>query len=213
MSSTSDKDPTRKRLLEAGLEVFAAHGYEKATVRDICERAETGVNSIKYHFGDKWNLYINVMEHCRSVHGPIAVPDVPVNEKAEKQLRMFVLSMVKMTMRQKSTEAQPQMHDVLMHEMKSPTGALKLAMKAFAVPVWTLLNSILKRLLPKGTPAIERHLVGVTIMSQISSLRKSRLIMELLIAPSELERYTPTRMTDHIMRVAMATIRTYHTSE
>ena len=53
-------DNTRTRLLKAAAEVFAEHGYENATVRQICTRAGANVALVNYHFGDKLELYTEV---------------------------------------------------------------------------------------------------------------------------------------------------------
>ena len=34
---------TRERLLQAAMEVFAEHGFETATIREICRRANANV--------------------------------------------------------------------------------------------------------------------------------------------------------------------------
>ena len=53
---------TRERLLKAATEVFAEHGFEKATIREICRRADANVAAIHYHFGDKKQLYAAIFE-------------------------------------------------------------------------------------------------------------------------------------------------------
>src|SRR5260370_36869827 len=59
-------DATRSKLLESAGEIFAEVGYERATIREICARA--GVNNalINYHFGDKLELYTEVLQRLLS---------------------------------------------------------------------------------------------------------------------------------------------------
>ncbi len=54
-------DTTRERILAAASEEFVEHGFDKATVRDICGRAEANVAAVNYHFRDKRNLYRHVL--------------------------------------------------------------------------------------------------------------------------------------------------------
>ena len=54
-------DGTRIRLLKAAARVFAEHGYQDATVRQICERAGANIALVNYHFGDKLELYTEVL--------------------------------------------------------------------------------------------------------------------------------------------------------
>jgi AcrR family transcriptional regulator len=55
-------EETRRRLLEAGLEIFGRHGYEAATTRLLSASAGTNVAAIPYHFGSKDGLYAHVLE-------------------------------------------------------------------------------------------------------------------------------------------------------
>ena len=52
---------TRTRLLKAAASVFAEHGYQDATIRQICARAGANVALVNYHFGDKLELYTEVL--------------------------------------------------------------------------------------------------------------------------------------------------------
>lgn len=47
----------RGRLLDAALRLFAMKGYERATTREIAEKAEVNISAIRYYFGDKAGLY------------------------------------------------------------------------------------------------------------------------------------------------------------
>jgi TetR/AcrR family transcriptional regulator, regulator of cefoperazone and chloramphenicol sensitivity len=55
-------EETRARILEAALELFAAHGFEGASTRTIAERAGVNLPAIQYYFGSKEGLYRAVVE-------------------------------------------------------------------------------------------------------------------------------------------------------
>ena len=60
MRSRTDGIETRKRVLQAACEVFAARGYRDATVAAICRKAGANSAAINYHFNDKESLYVEV---------------------------------------------------------------------------------------------------------------------------------------------------------
>src|SRR5258708_9829784 len=47
---------TRQKLLKAAMQLFAAGGFDNATVRDIAERADLGLGTLYAHFKDKAEL-------------------------------------------------------------------------------------------------------------------------------------------------------------
>jgi len=62
-------DATRARLLDAAAHVFAEHGFQAATIRDICTRAGANVAAVNYHFRDKAGLYLAVLRHSMNAAG------------------------------------------------------------------------------------------------------------------------------------------------
>lgn len=48
---------TRRRLLEAGIELFAELGYERASTRAIAHRAGVSLPALQYYFGGKEGLH------------------------------------------------------------------------------------------------------------------------------------------------------------
>jgi len=60
-TSTDTQLPARDRLLQAGTALFSEKGFAAASVRDICGRAETGVNMIHHYFGNKQGLYDEIL--------------------------------------------------------------------------------------------------------------------------------------------------------
>ena len=62
-SHTLNQAPeTRQRLLDAGVRLFAEHGFKGVSVRDISAEAGTNIAAINYHFGSKQGLYRSIFE-------------------------------------------------------------------------------------------------------------------------------------------------------
>lgn len=56
-------EETRRRVLNAALEIFANVGYEAAHTRQIAEQAGVKLPAIAYYFGSKEGLFRAVVEH------------------------------------------------------------------------------------------------------------------------------------------------------
>lgn len=57
------REPTRERLLEAAVEVFATKGYYEAAVDEIVQRSNTSKGSVYFHFPSKEALFLAVVDH------------------------------------------------------------------------------------------------------------------------------------------------------
>ncbi|MFM9282092.1 TetR family transcriptional regulator [Paenibacillus jiagnxiensis] len=53
----------KMRILLAAKKLFAQHGYDGTSVRQICEEAGANIALISYHFGGKDGVYKAVFEH------------------------------------------------------------------------------------------------------------------------------------------------------
>ena len=62
-ANRKDGVETRERLLETACSVFAAKGYQDASIAEICDRAGANVAAVNYHFGGKDALYAEVWRH------------------------------------------------------------------------------------------------------------------------------------------------------
>src|SRR4051812_31772436 len=85
-------DGTRGRLLEMAGEVFAERGFEAATVREICRRADVqNIASINYYFGDKNNLYVEAVRTAfKGSADPVAPPTMPADAAPSQKLRAYI---------------------------------------------------------------------------------------------------------------------------
>ena len=93
---TDSLNDTRTRILHVAAEVFADFGFERATVRVICERASVNVAAINYHFGDKENLYIEVLKYCKALAFEKYPSDIDTkkSDSPEIRLKAFIKSFV-----------------------------------------------------------------------------------------------------------------------
>jgi AcrR family transcriptional regulator len=61
-----DDQNTRQRLLEIAGQVFAEKGFDRATGKEICERASTNTAAVNYYFGGMEGLYTAVLQEAAS---------------------------------------------------------------------------------------------------------------------------------------------------
>jgi AcrR family transcriptional regulator len=89
----AEHDGARERLLEAATPLFALHGYERTTVRDIVRIAGTNLNAINYYFGGKRGLYQAVMvrELDRARSFTEGLPRAAANDPLDARLESLVL--------------------------------------------------------------------------------------------------------------------------
>src|SRR6202163_4022049 len=86
-------DPTREKLLEVAERVFADHGYQAATVREICARAGANVAAVNYHFGDKLGLYTELLKTAAGASEVPAIENALRAPTPEEALRRFLHAM------------------------------------------------------------------------------------------------------------------------
>ena len=89
-------EATRRALIAAGIEGFAEHGFEAASVRDITASAEVNQGAITYHFGGKEGLYRAVLETVRDRLGATPLIDAESVDlhSPEETLRRFLRQML-----------------------------------------------------------------------------------------------------------------------
>lgn len=56
-------DATRRRLIEAAIEIFGVNGFDGTSTRMLAERAQANLGAIPYYFGGKAGLYRAAAQH------------------------------------------------------------------------------------------------------------------------------------------------------
>lgn len=197
----SEKNP-KQRLLEAAIEVFADNGYDHATVREICGRAGTNVNAVKYYFEDKRGLYLAALRHShQGVHQEMmAAP--PVDGPPEQRLRWFVSGMIRTMLARTGRDT----HQLLIvRELTAPTEGMEDIVEMFIRPRFQLLLDTLGELAPE-VPSERIRLLGFSVIGQCMHYKMAMPVVRMLTPERELEGYTAEHLADHICRVTLAAI-------
>jgi AcrR family transcriptional regulator len=149
---------TRGRLLEAGKRLFAEHGFDDVTVRDICREADASLALVNYHFGDKAGLYAEVMEGAilalRHFNDELmaAPPDSPPEKKLEHFVRIFLARVLQ------PDGANGWVHQLMEHEVQRPTAAAprigRLAMRPRIRYLAEVIGELIQR--PSDDPTVMR---------------------------------------------------------
>lgn len=150
MTTQTDID-TKKRLLQAGIVVFARRGLEDATVREICERASANVAAISYHYGGKDMLYISVLQHYLEQQRQRNPPDLGVTQESppEIRLRAFIKSFLMQTVGD-GDPVNEYLGKLILRELMLPSFYFEEVFERQCRPVYELLLTILRQMLPEA---------------------------------------------------------------
>src|SRR3984957_20067042 len=115
-------EDTRTKLLDAAGQVFAESGFQAATVREICARAGVNIALVNYHFGDKLELYTEVLRHSVGASGNgIINTALASTAPPEGAFRELIHAMLLRVCR----ADRPGWHfQLMMHELAKPTQAM-----------------------------------------------------------------------------------------
>jgi len=162
MNHPDEQDPTRDRILQSALEIFADRGFKATTVRDICTHAGVNVASVNYYFRSKEALYREVLvfsfKEADRKYPPAALMSDLL--PAEDRLRHFVRNLLLRLM----DDGREGLHAKLMaREIVDPTAALDYVVETVMRPRFMLLRELLPHFVGESWSAhdIDRFILGV----------------------------------------------------
>ena len=197
-------EDTRERILEAAASAFGEKGYDDATVRDICQRAGANLAAVNYYFGDKEQLYLELVKQAHRLREEqVPLPAWPVGTPPAEKLRGFIRTTI---IRMVDDPAPQWQMQLMMREMFRPTKTCLTLVQDFFRPHFTLLLDILQELVPGATEQ-KRHLLGFSIIGQCLHYRVARPVVELLVGEEENARYTAEVLADHIAEFSLAALK------
>lgn len=142
--SVEYSDASRGKLLQAAGLIFAEHGYQAATVREICARAGANVAAVNYYFGDKLGLYTEVLRaSICAAHGE-AMGEALAAKTPEEALRRFIAGMLQ---RMFGADRAGWNIRIMAHEIARPTPALPHVIDEVMRPNYQRLREIVGKIL------------------------------------------------------------------
>ena len=204
-ASEPASESTRAKLLDAAAEVFAEVGYHRATVRKICARAGVNGALVNYHFGDKLELYAQVLKRLASA-ARIGAVRAALHQKAPPET--VLREAIKARLRGVAAGGQTGwLFRILAHEITQPTPAMTRLIDGVLRPLYNQLYEIVGALM--GLPADDEqtHLCAHSIMGQViiyalAAPVLARLLPDMKMTPGNLD-----RIADHVTDFSLAYLR------
>lgn len=207
---TKKNADTKAKLIEAAGEIFAARGFQSATVREITNRAGTPLGAINYHFRDKQGLFVAVLEHSHQSAIRKYPPEFGIRDGSTpvEKLRAFIYTFLLRL----SDKGVPAWHMKLMaQEISDHNGALGQVVESSIRPLYRYLVRILIELLNEDKPSEaeesnEIFLCAMSIVGQCLHHFTGRRIIAAL-HPKSFDPADIDRIADHITRFSLPGIR------
>ncbi len=199
-------DDARQRLLAAAGPVFAKHGFDRATVREICTQAGVNVASVGYYFGDKLGLYREVFRMIR-VHYPTTDDGDPViaaEPAADKRLFMIVHRLLTGMLARDNTGWESQL---MMREMNHPTEVFSEMVQESFRPNLERLIAALGELSADDTPVHVLEQLALSVVGQCLYYRVGAEVVKLLIPAERLaQHFSVQTLACHITAVILSAV-------
>lgn len=188
-------DDTRARLLKAAAEIFAEQGFEKATIRQICSRAAANVALINYHFGDKLELFTEVLRSSMTRAEPAPKPAPPFAQP-DQALRQMIRLMVERAF-ETSDQASLRFR-LMMHEFVQPSVATACVVDQVLRPVYDRLREIVAAILELSPDHEKTRLCVHSVLGQVAHYSHSTPVLTRLWPDLKMTPEQRDRIANHI---------------
>jgi AcrR family transcriptional regulator len=171
----SASEQTRARLVNAAREAFSQHGFQGATVRDICRRADANVAAVNYHFGSKDGLLAEAL-NFNSLK-VLQTANIAVDASPEKRLRRFVRDFMFMLLDEKNASLQCR---IMARELADPTPALDKIVSEAIAPLHEFLGKLVREIVGDQADEIELRRCVHSLFGQCLFYRHSHPVLQRL---------------------------------
>jgi AcrR family transcriptional regulator len=201
--SAPPQSSARERLLVSAGEVFAAVGFRRATVREICGRAGANVAMVDYYFGGKERLYRAVLDRvlADAMRRAVPPPQTGGRAPAEGRLAACVSGLLAHALDNSVSGA------LIARETVEPTFGLDAVVDKSIRPHCEGIRSIVREVLGAQAGEDEVRWCEESIVAQCMHYRHGRPILDRLHPD---QRYGPAeikQLADHITRFSLGALR------
>lgn len=168
-------EQTRARLLDAAREVFAEYGFQGATVREICRRAEANVAAVNYHFGSKDGLLVEALNFSRLK--ALQVANAKASKSPKTRLRLFIHDFMLMLLGETNASEQCQ---IMARELADPTPVLDEIVRQAIGPLHEFLGNLVREIVGARISDADLLRCVHSIIGQCSFYYHSRPVLKRL---------------------------------
>jgi len=205
-NSAGASDGTRTRLLKAAASVFAEHGYQDATVRQICAQAGANIALVNYHFGDKLELYTEVLRFAMQPGPGGARFDLPHGAvEPAAALRRIIGALVERAF-ETSDQANLRFR-LILNEFVRPSGATARVVDVVMRPVYERLREIVGAILGLSPNHQKTRLCVHSILGQVAHFAHARPVLAMLWPEMTMTPAQRELVTEHITEFSLAYLR------
>ncbi len=194
-------EQTRARLIEAAREVFSQNGFQGATVREICRRAEANVAAVNYHFGSKDGLLAEALNFTGLK--ALQAANVAADPCPEKRLRLFIHDFMLMLLDEKSASRQCR---IMARELADPSPALDKIVSEAIAPLHGFLGRLVCEIVGDKMSAAEQLRCVFSILGQCSFYYHTEPVLQRLHPELRYDRKEIEAIAQHIANFSLAAL-------
>lgn len=168
-------EQTRERLLAAARVVFSENGFQNATVREICRRAEVNIAAVNYYFNSKEALFAATLNFeplltlCKKINqGSIC---------AQERLLNFIHDFLMQLLDEKEFSVQCQF---MARELAEPTPVLGKIVQEAIAPIHQFVANLVREIVGKKISEAELRRCVFSIFGQCMYYRHGQPVIQRL---------------------------------
>lgn len=193
-------EQTRARLLEAAREVFSQRGFQGATVREICRRADANGAAVNYHFGSKDELLAEALNFA-----PLAaLQKANVGEAPRTRLRLFIRDFMMMLLDEKNPSSQCR---IMARELADPTPALDKIVREAIAPLHEFMGGLVREIAGDQVSVTDRRRCVYSILGQCLFYRHSHPVLHRLHHSLRYDKKEIEAIAEHVFEFSLAGIK------
>lgn len=194
-------EQTRARLLEAARETFSEHGFQGATVREICRRAEANVAAVNYHFGSKDGLLSEALNF--DPLNDLQLANVEAADCPKMRLQLFIQDFMLMLLDEKNASNQCR---IMARELADPTPALDQIVRDAIAPLHEFLGKLVREVVGEKVSKAELRRCVYSILGQCLFYRHSQPVLQRLHPTLRYTQNEIKGIADHISEFSLSAL-------
>lgn len=199
--TSAASEQTRTRLLEAAREVFSQHGFQGATVREICRRAGANIAAVSYHFGSKDGLLAEALNFASLK--ALQKTNLKAGDCPETRLRLFIADFMLMLLDENNASSQCR---IMARELADPTPALDQIVREAIAPLHEFLGKLVREIIGRKVNKTDTRRCVYSILGQCLYYRHTHPVLLRLNPKLRYDKKEIQAIAQHIARFSLAGI-------